>query len=99
MSRHSGMPGLSLSWRRALGVFPGPGPTLPEDRGPLLQVGTAAEGRQVLGLLLDPFGPEGRVGGIEDLGRVNPRALWTPGGPVPKVAMSTGAFLGTSWWP
>jgi hypothetical protein len=59
------------------GRLPGPGPALAPDRNPAVPLGAAAEAWQDFGLLLGPPGPGGRLGSVEVLGRVNPRALWT----------------------
>jgi len=76
------------------GRVPGPGPAFAADRYPAVPLGSAAEDRAVLGLLLDLAGPGGRVGGVEVLGRVNPRPLWKLRGALPTVAMIAAHFLG-----
>jgi len=76
------------------GRLPGPGPAVAADRYPAVTLGAAAEDRAILGLLLAPAGPGGRLGDVEVLGRVNPRALWKQRVAMPKVAMLGVHFLG-----
>lgn len=57
--RGTGIPGLSFSWRRTLGVSQAPGPAVPEDRDPAVPVRPAAEGRPGHGVQLGPGLPLG----------------------------------------